>query len=104
MVTMGLLKKSTPFDINYCCISSTAKVRLVLITDGYECLLRARQRWQKRDENIRDKYKRHKWRVEGIHGEAKTQCGLRRAVRRGLAHVSIQVYLTAMVMNLKRMG
>jgi transposase len=86
------------------CISSTAKVRLVLITDGYECLLRARRRWQKRDEDIRDKYKRHRWRVEGIHGEAKTQHGLRRAVRRGLANVSIQVYLTAMVMNLKRLA
>jgi transposase len=86
------------------CISSTAKVRIILITDGYESLLRARRRWQKRDENIRDKYTRHKWRVEGIHGEAKTQHGLRRAVRRGLANVSIQVYLTAMVMNLKRLA
>jgi transposase len=86
------------------CISSTAKVRLILITDGYESLIRARRRWQKRDEDIRDKYKRHKWRVEGIHGEAKTQHGLRRAVRRGLVNVSIQVYLTAMVMNLKRLA
>jgi len=86
------------------CISSTAKVRIVLITDGYESLLRARRRWQKQDEDIQDKYKRHKWRVEGIHGEAKTQHGLRRAVRRGLANVSIQVYLTAMVMNLKRLS
>jgi transposase len=86
------------------CISSTAKVRTVLITDGYESLLRARRRWQKRDEDIQDKYKRHKWRVEGIHGEAKTQHGLRRAVRRGLANVSIQVYLTAMVINLKRLA
>jgi transposase len=86
------------------CISSTVKVRIVLITDGYESLLRARRRWQKRDENIKDKYKRHKWRVEGAHGEAKTQHGLRRAVRRGLANVSIQVYLTAMVMNLKRLA
>jgi len=86
------------------CISSTAKVRLILITDGYESLLRARRRWQRRDENIKGKYKHHKWRVEGIHGEAKTQHGLRRAVRRGLANVSIQVYLTAMVMNLKRLA
>jgi transposase len=86
------------------CISSKAKVRLILITDGYESLLRARRRWQNRDENIRDKYTRHKWRVEGIHGEAKTQHGLRRAARRGLANVSIQVYLTAMVMNLKRLA
>ncbi|MCJ7778734.1 MAG: transposase [Sedimentisphaerales bacterium] len=86
------------------CISSKAKGRLILITDGYESLLRARRRWQNRDENIKDKYTRHKWRVEGIHGEAKTQHGLRRAVRRGLANVSIQVYLTAMVMNLKRLA
>ena len=86
------------------CISMKAKARLILITDGYESLLRARRRWQKRDENIRDKYERHKWRVEGIHGEAKTQHGLRRAARRGLANVSIQVYLTAMVMNLKRLA
>lgn len=86
------------------CVSSTTKARLILITDGYESLLRARRRWQKRDESIREKYKRHKWRVEGVHGEAKTQHGLRRAVRRGLANVSIQVYLTAMVMNLKRLA
>jgi hypothetical protein len=86
------------------CISSTAKVRLIVITDGYESLIRARRQWRNRDENIRDKYKRHKWRAEGIHGEAKTQHGLRRAVRRGLANVSIQVYLTAMVMNLKRLA
>jgi transposase len=86
------------------CISSTAKVRIVLITDGYESLLRARRRWQKRDETIRGKYKRHKWRVEGVHGEAKTQHGLRRAVRRGLENVSIQVYITAAVMNLKRLA
>jgi transposase len=86
------------------CISLTAKVRIVLITDGYESLLRARRRWQKRDETMRDKYKRHKWRVEGVHGEAKTQHGLRRAVRRGLENVSIQVYITAAVMNLKRLA
>jgi len=86
------------------CVSSKAKARIILITDGYESLLRARRQWQNRDENIRDKYTRHKWRVEGVHGEAKTQHGLRRAVRRGLANVSIQVYLTAIVMNLKRLA
>jgi transposase len=105
----GWVYRATNKDCASCplrsgCISTTAKVRIILITDGYESLLRARRRWQKRDENIRDKYKRHKWRVEGVHGEAKTQHGLRRAVRRGLANVSIQVYLTAMVMNLKRLA
>jgi hypothetical protein len=105
----GWVYRATTKDCGNCplrsrCISSTAKVRIVLIIDGYESLLRARRRWQKRDEDIQDKYRRHKWRVEGIHGEAKTQHGLRRAVRRGLANVSIQVYLTAMVMNLKRLS
>lgn len=105
----GWVYRSTVKDCDKCplrsrCISSTAKVRIVLITNGYESLLRARRQWQKRDENIRDKYNRHKWRVEGAHGEAKTQHGLRRAVRRGLGNVSIQVYLTAMVMNLKRLA
>jgi hypothetical protein len=42
--------------------------------------------------------------VEGVHGEAKTQHGLRRAVRRGLMNVAIQVYLTAAAMNLKRLA
>jgi hypothetical protein len=81
--------------IRYNCISSTAHGRMVEIRDGYESLVRARRRWLNRDEDIRDKYKRHKWRVEGSHGEAKTSHGLRRAVRRGLANVSIRVYLTA---------
>lgn len=105
----GWIYRATNKDCAGCplrsgCISSTAKVRIILITDGYESLLRARRRWQRRDEEIRKKYERHKWRVEGVHGEAKTQHGLRRAVRRGLVNVSIQVYLTAMVMNLKRLA
>jgi len=48
--------------------------------------------------------KKHHWRVEGIHGQAKGQHGLGRAARRGLANVAIQVYLTAMAMNLKRLA
>lgn len=86
------------------CVSPTAKSRTIVICPGYESLLRARRRWRNRDENIKEKYERHKWRVEGKHGEAKTQHGLRRAVRRGMANVSIQVYLTAIVMNLKRLA
>ena len=38
-----------------------------------------------------------------MHGEVKTQHGLRRAVRRGLSNVAIQAYLTAAVINLKRL-
>jgi hypothetical protein len=39
-----------------------------------------------------------------MHGEAKTQYGLSRAVRRGLDNMSIQAYLTAAVINLKRLA
>jgi transposase len=85
------------------CVSPTAKSRTVLICPGYESLLRARRRYRMWDDDSVNAYQRHRWRVEGIHGEAKTQHGLRRAVRRGLANVSIQVYLTAAVMNLKRL-
>lgn len=84
------------------CISPKAHVRQILVVDGYCALLRARRRKERGwDEATRDKYLRHRWRVEGVHGRAKTQHGLRRAARRGLANVSIQSYLTAAVMNLK---
>jgi len=84
------------------CISPKAQVRQILIVDGYPALLRARRRKERGwDEATREKYVRHRWRVEGVHGRAKTQHALRRAVRRGLANVSIQSYLTAAVMNLK---
>jgi hypothetical protein len=84
------------------CLPEDTNRRTILIVDGYEALLRARRRkargW---DEATREMYNRHRWRVEGKHGEAKERHGLRRAVRRGRAKVAIQVYLTAIVMNLK---
>ena len=87
------------------CIPPSAQMRTVCIVDGYEALLRARRRkgrgW---DEEARQWYRRHRWRVEGVHGEGKTQHGLRRAARRGLDNVAMQVYLTAAVMNLKRLA
>jgi transposase len=86
------------------CFSEKAKRRTVLIVEGYEALLRARRRRRRWSPQEREKYRRHRWRVEGIHGEAKTQHGLRRAVRRGLWNVAIQAYLTAAVMNLKRLA
>lgn len=86
------------------CVSPSAHVRTVLIVDGYESLLRARRRKQRWDESTRECYRRHRWMVEGVHGEAKTQHGLRRAVRRGLVNVAIQVYMTAAVINLKRLA
>jgi len=86
------------------CVSRTAKVRTVVIVDGYEALLRARRRRGRWGERERGLYDRHRWRAEGSHAEAKTRHGMRRAARRGLWNVSIQVYLTAAVMNLKRLA
>ena len=87
------------------CVPPSAGRRTILIVDGYEALLRARRRkargW---DDHTRHVYNRHRHLVEGIHGEAKERHGLRRAVRRGLENVAIQVYLTAAVINLKRLA
>ncbi len=87
------------------CFSASARSRTISIVDGYEALLRARRRkgrgWEK---STRVAYSRHRWRVEGAHGEAKTQHGLGRAARRGTWNVQIQSYLTAAVMNLKRLA
>lgn len=95
----------TKCEFKTACIPASAKSRTILIVDGYESLLRARRRrsagW---DERTSESYKRHRWRVEGAHGEAKTQHGLRRAVRRGIDNVSIQAWLTAAAMNLKRLA
>jgi IS5 family transposase len=86
------------------CLAPTARVRSVYIREGYPALLRARRRKaQGWSEALRQAYRRHRWRVEGVHGEAKTQHGLRRAVRRGLSNLRIQAYLTAAVINLKRL-
>ncbi len=87
------------------CVPESAKVRMILIVDGYEALLRARRRKNRGwDEDTRRVYNRHRIYVEGAHGEGKTQHGLRRAIRRGLANVAIQVYLIAAVINLKRLA
>jgi transposase len=107
--TQGWVYRAKPSDCRSCplrarCFSASASSRVVLISHGYEALLRARRRHVKRTPEDQAVYQRHRWRVEGVHGEAKTQHGLGRAARRGLANVSIQVYLTAAVMNLKRLA
>lgn len=86
------------------CFSPTGSSRIILIGNGYEALLRARRRRRRWSSHEQGLYARHRWRAEGAHGEAKTQHGLRRAARRGLSNVAIQVYLTAAVMNLKRLA
>ncbi|MBU8921377.1 MAG: transposase [Bacteroidales bacterium] len=88
------------------CVPPSGSARSILIVYGYTSLLRGRRRTQKRwlDNKFFESYKRHKWLVEGRQGEAKVQHGLRRAHRRGLAQVSIQVYMTAIAMNMKRLA
>jgi len=86
------------------CFGQHANARTIVIVDGYEALLRARRRWRRKDEGLRNLYGRHRWRAEGAHAEGKTRHGLRRAVRRGVDNVAIQAYLTAAVMNLKRLA
>lgn len=95
--------KACPFRQR--CIAPTSHARQIFIVDGYPALLRARRRKEKGwDEPTREKYRRHRWRVEGVHGRAKTQHGLRRAIRRGLTNVNTQAYLIAAVMNLKALA
>ncbi|MFN3671528.1 MAG: transposase [Bosea sp. (in: a-proteobacteria)] len=70
----------------------------------HPALLRARRKrlqWGKREQRL---YRRHRWRIEGVHGEAKTWHGLARAVRRGLDNMLIQAFLTAAAINLKRLA
>jgi transposase len=87
------------------CVPETARGRSILIIEGYEALLRARRRKNRGwDEETQRIYNQHRNRVEGVHGEGKTQHGLRRAIRRGLVNVAIQVYLIAAVINLKRLA
>jgi len=108
-VKNGWIYKARLCDCERCahqahCVSPKKKTRTVLIVDDYPALLRARRGWSRRNGETKEQYKRHRWRVEGKHGVGKTQHGLRRAVRRGLSNVAIQVYLTAAVMNLKRLA
>ena len=104
----GYIYRARAQDCQVCslrerCFSQTAKARPIQIAEGYTALLRARRRKEKGwDQPTREKYIRHRWHVEGVHGRAKTQHGLARAVGRGLNNVAIQAYLTATVMNLKK--
>lgn len=91
-------------DLARLCLSGGRANKAVVLGDDYPALLRARRRreqWSKQDKAL---YTRHRWRVEGVHGEAKGQHGLARAVRRGLSNMKIQAYLTAAAINLKRLA
>lgn len=86
------------------CVPPTARRRTILIVEHYPALLRARRRRARRDQRWRHFYARHRAIVEGVHGEIKSQHGLRRAARRRRWNVAIQCYLTAAVINLKRLA
>lgn len=91
-------------DLARLCLSGGRSNKAVVLGDDYPALLRARrqrEQWSKQDKAL---YTRHRWRVEGIHGEAKSRHGLARAVRRGLSNMKIQAYLTAAAINLKRLA
>jgi transposase len=90
--------------LRFDCFSPTSRRRVILIVDGYPALLRARRHKGNWSQEWKQAQKRHRWQVEGRHGEAKKHHGLGRAVRRGLDNVRIQAYLTAAVMNLKRLA
>ena len=105
----GMTYRAKAKDCNNCrlrsrCFGFTSASRTVTIVPGYDALLRARRRHKEPDEKFTRTYSRHRWKIEGMHGEAKTQHGLSRAVRRGLENMSIQAYLTAAVINLKRLA
>ncbi|NIP50985.1 transposase [candidate division KSB1 bacterium] len=105
----GWLYRAKRCDCKSCplqerCIPKTASSRTILIVNDYESLIRARRDRQRWSPEKKATYQRHRWRVEGVHGEAKKWHALGRAARRGLANVAIQVYLTAAIINLKRLA
>jgi len=91
-------------DLARLCLSKGRTNKAVVVGDDYPALLRARRRRERWTEEDRRLYQRHRWRSEGFHGEAKSWHGLARAVRRGLANMKIQAYLTAAAVNLKRLA
>lgn len=104
----GTIYRASAKDCQACplrarCLPKTARARTIAIVKDYEAMLRARRRKLCWDEPTRQHYRRHQNLVEGWHGEAKTQHGLARAVRRGIENMRIQAYLIGIVMNCKRM-
>jgi IS5 family transposase len=86
------------------CLSPAVDRRTVVIADGFDALLRARRHRERWSSTERAIYKRHRWRIEGAHADAKGQHGLRRAVRRRRWNMAVQAYLVAAAMNLKRLA
>ena len=86
------------------CLPPGAPSRRVHIVTNHAAILRARRKRAAWGEDEHAIYTRHRWRVEGAHGTAKTLHGLARAIRRGLENMKIQALLTAIAMNLKKLA
>jgi transposase len=93
-----------PCRLRAICFSTTMRRRAILLHQHHPALLRARRKYARWGPRERALYRRHRGLVEGVHGEAKTWHGLARAIRRGLANMQIQAFLTAAVINLKRLA
>jgi len=89
-------------DLAAICLSPSRVTKALVIVHDYPALLRARRRREQWGDVENGLYRRHRWRSEGFHGEAKTWRGLARAVRRGLDNMRVQSHLTAAAINLKR--
>jgi hypothetical protein len=89
-------------DLAAICLSPSRVTKALVIVHDYPALLRARRRRERWGEKEKPLSRRHRWRSEGFHGEAKTWHGLARAVRRGLQNMRIQSFLTAAAINLER--
>jgi transposase len=98
------IRDCRPCPLRAACFSPNAQRRTVLLNKDHPALLRARRRHLAWTERERILYASHRARVEGVHGEEKAWHGLARAVRRGLANMKIQAYLTAAAVNLKRLA
>ena len=86
------------------CLPRNTASRRVHIATHHAAILRARRRRARWSEAEHAIYTRHRWRVEGAHGTAKTLHGLNRAIRRGLTNMKVQALLTAIAMNLKKLA
>lgn len=86
------------------CLPKGTPSRRVHIVTNHAAILRARRKRATWGDDEHAIYTRHRWRVEGAHGTAKTLHGLARAIRRGLENMKIQALLTAIAMNLKKLA
>ena len=77
------------------CLSNGHVNKAVVVGHDYPA------RWSEQDRRLS---RRHRWRSEGFHGEAKTWHGLGCAMRHGLDNMKIQASLAAAALNLKRLG